>query len=162
MAIDIPFFTPAAGDQSKVFLGSIFGNMGALLPIAEKNLLGTLLSTLNTIVLAVAVLIVIYVTIVGVIKTAHEGEPLGKQWSTLWLPLRMVIGIAALIPSTTGYSFLQIIIMWIIVQGVGAADSIWATTLKYYDQFGSLTAKVSTTAGLSAASDMQTLFQIMV
>src|SRR3990167_603294 len=163
MAINIPFFEYSSQDQSVAYLGQIFGPMGTILtPTQAPLIFGKMFNTLNTVILTVGVLIVVYVTIVGVIKTAHEGEPLGKQWSTLWLPLRMVIGIAALIPSTTGYSFLQIIIMWVIVQGVGAADSIWTTTLKYYDAFGSLTAKVSTTAGLSAASDMQTLFQIIV
>src|SRR3990167_906234 len=163
MAINIPFFTPSSNDQSLYYLGQIFGPMGSILtPDRAPLIFGQMFNTLNTIILAVGVLIIVYVTVVGVIKTAHEGEPLGKQWSTLWLPIRMVMGIAALIPSTSGYSFLQILIMWTVVQGIGAADSIWATVLNYSNTFGSLTAKVSTTAGLQAGTDMQTLFQMMV
>lgn len=162
MAINIPLFTPASNDQSLYYLGQVFGRMGNILtPTKAPAILGQMFGTFNTIVLTIGVLIVLYVTIVGVIKTAHEGEALGKQWSTLWLPLRMVMGIAALIPSASGYSFLQIMIMWVIVQGIGAADAIWTTTLKYYDAFGSLTAPVNT-VGVNTTNTMQTLFQLMV
>src|SRR3990167_2470456 len=163
MAINIPFFTPPLKDQSVYYLGQIFGTMGSILtPDPAPLILGEMFKTLNTIILTIGVMIVLYITIVGVIKTAHEGEPLGKQWSTLWLPIRMVMGIASLVPSTSGYSFLQILIMWVIIQGIGAADSIWTTTLQYYSAFGSLTAKVTTASGLQASSAMQTLFQMMV
>src|SRR3990167_1976625 len=143
MAINIPFFEYSSQDQSVAYLGQIFGPMGTILtPTQAPLIFGKMFNTLNTVILTVGVLIVVYVTIVGVIKTAHEGEPLGKQWSTLWLPLRMDMGIAALVPSASGYSFLQIIIMWVILQGVGAADTVWSATVKWYQDQGSITAKV--------------------
>src|SRR3990167_5356050 len=143
MAINIPFFTPPLKDQSVYYLGQIFGTMGSILtPDPAPLILGEMFKTLNTIILTIGVMIVLYITIVGVIKTAHEGEPLGKQWSTLWLPLRMTMGIVGLIPSASGYSIIQIIIMWVVIQGIGAADTVWSTAIGYKDLAGSLVAEV--------------------
>ena len=137
----INFFQPAANDQSMFYLGQIFGPMSGLLPIPPGAntpvLLGTLFTTFNSIVLAIGVLIVVYVTVVGVLKTAHEGEFMGKQWSSLWIPIRLVIGIAALVPTATGFCTLQLVMMWVVVQGVNAADTLWTVALNKIQSSGS-------------------------
>jgi len=93
--------------------------------------------TFNSVVLAVAALIIVYVTVIGVMATAQEGEFLGKHWHKMWTPLRMVLGIVTLFPTTSGYSGIQIIMMWVILQGVGAADTVWNTALNYVNIVGS-------------------------
>lgn len=125
-------FQLADNDQSIYYLGQIFGNVGFSLSGTGPALLSQLFKVFNTIMLVVAVIIVTYVSVVGVMKTAAEGEVLGKGWSTLWVPLRTVFGIAALMPTTTGYCAAQVIIMWFIVQGIGAADTVWSAALKYF------------------------------
>src|SRR5438477_2947070 len=105
----INLFTPAAADKSMEYLYALFGDMGGLIGGKETTiaLFGEMFRVFNTIALAIGTLIVVYTTIVGVLKTASEGEFLGKQWNSLWIPLRMVLGIAALVPTTSGYSGLQ-------------------------------------------------------
>lgn len=159
----INIFTPPSSDQSMYYLSLIFGNVGTLFPPNKEAsmILGTMFKTFNTVVLAIGTLIIIYVTVVGVMKTASEGEFLGKQWNSIWMPIRMVIGIAALVPTASGYSSIQILIMWIIIQGIGAADTVWDKVLGYTDTFGSALASVPfPTVGVS--NDLQILFQSLV
>src|SRR3990167_9445363 len=86
------------------------------------TILGRMFSVFNTIVMTVGAFVVVYVTVVGVMMTAHEGEFMGKKWNNIWIPIRTVLGIGALVPTASGYSGLQIIMMWVIIQGIGAAD----------------------------------------
>lgn len=136
--INIPFFTPSTNDQSIYYLSKIFGTVSGVLGQGDSiTLLSTMFKTFNSIILIIAVLMLVYVTILGVIGTAHEGEFMGKKMNNIWIPLRAVLGIALLVPTTAGYCGLQIIIMWVIVQGIGAADTLWSTVLNYVDKMGS-------------------------
>src|SRR5688500_18872811 len=121
----INVFTIAVNDQSIYYLGRIFGNVGTVLPGTGPAILSAMFKVFNTAMLAVGSLIVTYTTVVGVLNTAAEGEFLGKHWHSIWVPLRTVIGIAGLFPTSSGYSAIQIVMMWVIMQGVGAADSVW-------------------------------------
>lgn len=155
----INFFQIAPADQSIYYLGQVFGPIGNVLPVIQAPMiLGAMFKLFNTIVLSVGTLIVLYVTIVGVLKTAQEGEFLGRQWNSLWIPLRMVIGIAALIPSASGYSAIQIVMMWVIMQGIGAADMVWNVVLQYTTQFGSPVSTVQIQS-VDTTNNIQTLFQ---
>jgi conjugal transfer/type IV secretion protein DotA/TraY len=139
----IDFFTPVSGDQSLVYLAGMFGNMGGVLPSGGMlSILGAMFATFNSVALVIGALIIAYMTIVGVMMTAHEGEFM-KKWNSLWTPLRAVFGIAALVPTSSGFCSIQILMMWVIVQGVGAADSIWNTALIYISVFNSPYAQVS-------------------
>lgn len=140
-------FKIATDDRSITYLYSIFGSMNGVVynPQNENatpvgvgiTLLGTMFKTFNTTILALGALILVYTTVVGVIKTAHEGEFMGKSWNNIWIPLRIVFGIAALVPTQSGYSGIQLIMMWVMVQGIGAADTLWNTVLGYVDVVGS-------------------------
>lgn len=131
-------FQLADNDQSVYYLGQVFGNVGIGLAGTGPALLGNMFKVLNTSLLALAAMIVTYTTVVGVLKTAHEGEFLGKQWSGLWVPFRMVLGIMALFPTKVGYCAIQVIFMWFIVQGVGAADMVWTKTVTYLGNGGAV------------------------
>lgn len=163
----ISLFEIASNDQSVYYLGRIFGSIGTVLtPGGEGsitlNIISAMFKTLNTTALVLGAILVTYTTVVGLIKTAHEGQFLGKEWSSLWVPLRMVFGIAALFPTNTGYSALQIVMMWFILQGVGAADSLWNVVLNYVRLTGSpyATVGIPTTVGIS--HNMKSLFQALV
>src|SRR3990167_6962510 len=141
----ISLFAPSVNDQSLVYLYSIFGSMNGVIPApggaasssTMVTLLGTMFKTFNSVVLAVGALIVVYITVVGIMNTAHEGKFMGKDWNNLWIPIRVVMGIASLVPTGSGYCGLQIVMMWVIVQGIGAADTLWGTALSYVNTMGS-------------------------
>lgn len=99
--IMVPLFTPETspfGAVSGIFLGGVL--------------------TLGGILAA-------YTIILGTINTAHEGEVLGKRWSTLYMPIRTAIGIAMIMPIKSGFCTIQIIIIWLATQGIGFADKAW-------------------------------------
>ncbi len=162
----INLFQFASNDKSLQYLNDIFGSMNGIIYNPSGGggvgitLLGTMFKTFNTVILAVAALVVVYVTIVGVMKTAHEGEPLGKHWNNLWIPIRMVLGIAALVPTGSGYCAIQLVMMWVIVQGIGAADTLWNTVLGYVNVAGSPYGQV-TIPSVSVYSSLNGLFQAL-
>lgn len=140
----INLFEFAAKDESLKYLAQLFGNMSGAIPIpsgggdySPGTVLGAMFQTFNSVILAVGALVVVYTTVVGVMKTAHEGEFMGKNWNNLWIPIRTVLGITCLVPSSSGFSAIQWVLMWIIVQGIGAADTLWTTVLKYVSVTGS-------------------------
>ncbi len=148
-------FQASVSDQSLTYLYAIFGSMNGVIPVSGSQassattitLLGTMFKTFNSVILAVGALIVVYVTIVGVMETAHEGQAMGKEWNNLWIPIRIVMGIASLVPTGSGYSGIQIVMMWVIIQGIGAADTLWATALTYVSVVGSPYAEITPPGG---------------
>ncbi len=125
-------FDPPPTDQSVNLLGIIFGSSIGNIPLggAPNPILGDLMEKFNLILVVVAVFIVSYVSIPSVINTAHEGTAMGKKWSAVWIPMRSVAGMALMIPApASGYSMIQVIVMWIIIQGIGAADILWNMAL---------------------------------
>lgn len=154
----INFFQLAPNDQSLVYLGMIFGQVGTIIKGSSPSLMSTMFKTFNSMMLVVAVVVVIYTVIVGLVATASEGEFLGKKFHGIWTPIRMVLGIAALVPTPTGYCSLQIIMMWVLVQGIGAADYLWTTALKYIETMGT-PYTTPNTPSVGAASTLSQVFQ---
>lgn len=159
-------FTPSQNDQSLIYLNYIFGQVGNVLTsqlsdsgsaiAANVSILGSLFSVFNKIVLAVGTFVVLFSTVAGVLNTSNEGEALGRKWSSVWLPLRTVIGVSCLIPGGSGYSILQVGLMWVIVHGVGAADELWSTALKFMDSYGFVTSQdFSSSNGINSALKAQ-------
>jgi len=153
--------TPPDTDLSMGYLSNIFGTVDGVLSSSGSQLLGAMFSVFNGAVLVLGGIVILYTLFVSTLNTAHEGEMLGKRWSSVWIPLRSVMGIALLVPKTSGYSFIQIFMMWVAVQGVGAADSVWNKALDYFMQGGILIQQNQNLTGTGAnavqgASDVTT------
>jgi len=131
-------FAPPSSDASLVYLSDLFGVVDGVLAGTGSQIFGHMMGVFNTAVLAFSSIISIYVLILGTVNTAHEGEFLGKQWSSIMVPLRIVTGMAFLVPKASGYCVIQIFFMWVVIQGVGAADKIWNAALSYLNQGGNL------------------------
>ena len=125
-------FSPPADDVTVGILGHIFGPIIDVLVTgadpntvsAASSLLGTLFSFFNSGVLVVGSIIVSYVAVMGAVNTANDGEAMGKAWSTVWTPVRIVAGGAVLLPSTSGYSFIQMLVLMISLWSIGFASGI--------------------------------------
>lgn len=149
-------------DKSMQYLGGIFGAMGTL-PVQGNSTLGTntlfpaLVSKFNVIIFTLGIVIIAWTTMVGTISTAQEGEVLGKKFSSIWIPARVGFGMYLLLPSGgNGYSLLQIGVMWMIIQGVGAANAIWKEIVMDPNSIHSDTRKAKLAGSLS---QVQTLFK---
>lgn len=124
-------FTPAPSDQSIIYLGELFGNIPPVLAGTGSSIMSKLFSSLNTGALALGVIIAGYTTFVGILNTAGEGEMLGKSWNSIWIPMRSVAGVGLLIPTSSGYCVCQTFMAWLLVQGIGLADTLNTTVVNY-------------------------------
>ena len=127
-------FSPSQDDVTVGILGHIFGPIIDVLVkgqdpntvAAASNLLATLFTVFNSGILVVGSIIVSYVATMGAVNTANDGEAMGKAWSTVWTPVRIVAGGAVLLPSTSGFSFIQMLVLMISLWGIGFANSIYS------------------------------------
>ncbi len=131
-------FAPPSSDRSIQFLANIFGIVDGVLTGTGSQIFGNMMGVFNAAILALGSIVVMYTLMVGTMNTAHEGEFLGKKWSSIWIPLRCSTGMVLIIPKASGYCFMQIFMMWVIVQGVGAADRIWTSALQYLNRGGKI------------------------
>lgn len=129
-------FTPPAGDYSVVFLGNVFGIIDGVLHGTGSQIMGSMFGVFNAAVLALGGIVIMYTLLVSTMNTAQEGQMLGQKWSSIWIPVRSVMGLALLIPKASGYCLMQIFVMWIVLQGVGAADKVWDAALGYLNRGG--------------------------
>lgn len=125
-------FDPTITDKSIELLGEIFGNIGNIVSGKPSPALQAVFDQLNWAILTISIIVLGYITIVSLVNTAQEGQVMGKKWSSAWIPVKSLLGILLMVPiAGSGYSFIQVAIMWIVVQGVGLADNIWDTILDY-------------------------------
>ena len=129
-------FAPPASDYSVVFLGNLFGAVDGVLHSSGSQIMGAIFTVFNSAVLALGGIIIMYTLMVSTMNTAHEGQMLGQKWSSIWIPVRSTLGLALLIPKASGYCLMQIFVMWVVVQGVGAADKVWQAALSYLNRGG--------------------------
>ncbi|KTD71375.1 type IVB secretion system protein DotA [Legionella tucsonensis] len=129
-------FAPPASDYSVVFLGNLFGVVDGVLSGTGSQIMGSMFAVFNAAVLALGGIIIMYTLLVSTMNTAHEGQMLGQKWSSIWIPIRSTVGLALLIPKASGYCLMQIFVMWVVVQGVGAADKVWDAALSYLNRGG--------------------------
>lgn len=125
-------FTPPPTDKSVDFLGHIFGpTIGSVQLHGTANpALMHMFERFNAAVLTIGTIIISYIAVISTINTAQEGQIMGRKWSSVWIPLRTLLGMLVLIPApTSGYSVMQTIVIWCIMQGIGAADNIWNNIL---------------------------------
>ncbi|MBC3910785.1 DotA/TraY family protein [Undibacterium umbellatum] len=124
--------TQGHGDYSIQMLKFIFGDVVLKIydgTIADNNnhILSSLLAKMNAGVLVIGMIIMAYTYIGGAVHTAKDGEWLGKKWDTMMVPLRTAAGMAMLLPTVAGYSFLQVVLIWSGIQAVGLGSTIWTT-----------------------------------
>lgn len=130
-------------DKSVEYLRLIFGSVVDIItggngPASPDSIIGALSEILNAGMLIFTGLIVGYTFITGVLNSAHEGNPLGKMYSTMWVPLRTVVALALVLPFAGGYSTMQIGVLWVAGHGIGLANSGWNKALDYMSASGTL------------------------
>lgn len=126
---------PVCSDVSVGILQHIFGPIIDVLVrgadpnavAASSNILAAMFGYFNSGLLAVASIIISYVAAMGTINTANDGEAMGKTWSSVWTPVRIVTGGAVLLPSASGYSFIQMFVLSLALWSVGFANTIYKT-----------------------------------
>ncbi len=132
------YFALSSNDQSIYYLQWFFGDVGGVFGVtssSDQQFLGTLMRYLNLGILSFATLMITYTILMGVVKTAQDAAFMGREGKSGWTAIRSALGIALLVPGTTGYSLIQVFIMWVVVQGVGLADTIFIKAAKFLDAY---------------------------
>lgn len=128
-------FDPPISDKSLEYLGVMFGSNIGSIYIAGNTpnlVISGMFEKFNTIIVIIATVIISYIGIVSTTNTAQEGQVMGRKWSSIWLPMRSALGMLLMVPTpASGYSLIQVSIMWIIIQSIGAADQIWSLVANY-------------------------------
>ena len=127
------FFVATQGtDASVSILEKVIGVNRLKSPFtagAPEGALGNMFLVLNVFVFIVGIFFAAYGLGAGIVQTAHEGQVLGRRMSAVWMPIRMVTGIAGLMPVFGGFSLSQAIMMLASFLGIGLANYSWTATL---------------------------------
>ncbi|MFK4132064.1 DotA/TraY family protein [Pseudomonas luteola] len=83
----------------------------------------------NVLAMIFGIVVVSYLFIAGSMNTAHHGEALGKNWSSIWLPVRLATGFGLIMPAGSFgggvVSTIQALTIWIILVGSNAGNVLW-------------------------------------
>lgn len=134
---------PPETDKSIEYARYIFGDAVNILfdgsgPSNPDSILGAMSVILNIGCLLFAGIIIGYTALAGVLNTAHEGNAMGKAYNTMWIPLRTTFAIALLLPMSSGFSVMQIGVLWFAGKGVGLADATWNAAIDHMNSQGTL------------------------
>ncbi len=89
--------------------------------------LQSLFSFYSMALLMVGVFIFLYFMIVVVLETASSGTPFGQRFANIWVPIRLVVALALLVPVSNGYNSGQYIALTAAKMGSGLATNGWIT-----------------------------------
>jgi hypothetical protein len=129
----------ATSDKSVGFFSDIFGigwqsilDSGADSVGGAGSTIEHLFFSFSGVIIAMTTIFMAYVVMVGVVGTAHEGETLGKRYSTLWVPIRAAVGISLLAPLPWAkYSLLQALILKFIFLSILGANYLTVETVGF-------------------------------
>lgn len=123
------FFGTEFGDAfSSRLLNQLFGPLFPTTAAdAGPTIFSALVGLVNMAVLLVAGLMFLYNISAGLLQSAHEGEVLGRRWSSLWAPLRVLFAVALLIPvpGLGGYNAIQTGTAWLVKGSTMMASAVW-------------------------------------
>lgn len=96
------------------------------------SLLASIVATFNGATMIFATIMLIFIGILGMVKTAQDGEFLGRSWNTTFTALRLMAGIGFLLPMPNHYSVIQNFVMYVGLWGSGVANQVTNVTAEHY------------------------------
>lgn len=127
-------FTQGEGDAySNMLLNQIFGPIynptgGSGVAAGGTTIFASIVGYFNAAMLVIAGLLFFNNLVTGTVQSAHEGEVMGRNWSSLWAPLRTIMAVALLIPlpNYNGYNTAQVFVAFISKNATNFASSVWS------------------------------------
>ena len=117
-----------SGDKSREALVAIYGNV-VNNPLATggggggDTILASVFQVTNGALLVVGAIFAIYMMFKKLTQSAHDGTIFDRQRNMMWDPIRLVWGLAALVPTANGWALSQLLMLWAAsLMGVGIAN----------------------------------------
>lgn len=134
-------FDPKSSDLSVAYLGKIFGAVPGVPQLASfgSTILGSIFGVFNAGVLALSGVFLSYTITRVVTETTMDGGAIGKS-TTIWTSIRCALSTSLLVPQASGYSLINGIVMWIVIQSVGLANLTWDSAMNYLKAGGTTVA----------------------
>ena len=124
-------------DTSISYLTQVFGTVGPLQGNGNQ-LLGQMFGVFNLGILSLIGAFLIYTTFTVALRCAIEGNFNAGNKPIVFTFLKIVFGVALVIPTSGGYCYAQKIMMNVIVAGVELADNVWGACIDYIGEGNSL------------------------
>jgi hypothetical protein len=138
-----------ASDASLSVLGQMFGTVGTVLT-GNSIIIAKMFNYFNNGILLFTTVLLTYTMFTTVIDTANDGKALGNKFNYFTV-IRSGAGLASLIPLVNGYCAVQVVIMWVIIQGIGFANYLWTQSVVMISTNGSFnSASMQNTYGSDA------------
>lgn len=99
---------------------------------SNGSLVEAIMSVFNSGTLVFATILLIFIGLIGFIKTANDGEFFGKSWNTTFSALRLVAGIAFILPMPNNYSSIQNFVLYVGLWSSGFANQLTLATSDHY------------------------------
>jgi len=117
-------------DKSIVHMRIIFGDVvnvitGGEQPDIPDSILGQMSRAFNAGMIVLTTILILFLVVTGTIKSAEDHETIGKRFSATFVPLRMVMALSFVIPMSSGYSVMQIGVLWVAGNGVQLANNVF-------------------------------------
>ena len=136
------------GDWHSIYYQTIGG-------VGQGSLFFTLLSDLDSVVLAWVTLTILIVMGIGAMNTAHEGKSLGQRYHTIWTPVRSAMALVMLSPIPgVGLSLIQGVVLLMIWFSVGGANYLATTAMSYMAKNGGQITSIAPQNGQQLADDI--------
>ncbi|MDG2348744.1 MAG: DotA/TraY family protein [Gammaproteobacteria bacterium] len=146
------YLIPPYTDISIQYLTEMFGGVSSVL-MGPPTIAGTLFEIFNWGILVIAMYLLAYTLTFNLVNEIGSGQPIAHQYD-VWTVSRVIVGNALLLPSYSGYSLIQVMVMQVAVYGVGLADSVWVTAINNISLFGSPSAPPLTQDETSFVNDI--------
>lgn len=108
------------------WMAQLFGAAGGG---GGSTLISEMLRLFNVAVLAVASILMTYNLFAGVAESTYHGEFLGKNYSTVWVPIRIPLAGAMMFPTSNGLSAVQLLMIKMALLGSAMADWTMGQTI---------------------------------
>ena len=98
-------------------------DVGPLLDgIFKTPVVSEIFTVLNMAILALGTVWLTYNILAATVQSAWDGEFLGKRFHSVWMPIRLFIGFAAILPMFGGWGAAQVVLYQVAKMGAGAAN----------------------------------------
>ena len=104
----------------------------------DSSLLAGMFRQFNLVMWVIVGFMAVYASAITVVSTSQSGDMFsGGQGKMIgWMAVRISAGASFVLPLFSGYSLVQFVVMWVVIKGVGFADSVWGTALDHLKNTG--------------------------